>query len=167
MCVYCNRSQKTSQRVKGNSHATRLHVRLLWSITVHTLPHTRENVIYLFYTIKIEMIYWSILRAWKKTWADVDLTPSVCHHGQQPTKMHTEVTLLYCIIRAIKWFYFISHFLLVAIYQPTWKLHGLSQKQETNKALSKNKVEQWNDCVGLDIRLTEESGAFLPKRRQL
>ena len=102
MCVYCNRSQKTSQRVKGNSHATRLHVRLLWSITVHTLPHTRENVIYLFYTIKIEMIYWSILRAWKKTWADVDLTPSVCHHGQQPTKMHTEVTLLYCIIRAIK-----------------------------------------------------------------
>ena len=31
-------------------------------------------------------------------WSDMDLTPSVCpliHHGQQPMKMHTEVTLLY------------------------------------------------------------------------
>ena len=29
------------------------------------------------------------------TWSDVDLTPSVCpliDHGQQPMKMHTEVT---------------------------------------------------------------------------
>ena len=50
VCVYCNRSQKTSQRVKNNSHATRLCLvsyflvlytlwRHLWSITVHT--HTR------------------------------------------------------------------------------------------------------------------------------
>ena len=47
MCVYCNRSQKTSQRVKNNSHATRLRLvsyffvlYTLWhhlsSITVHT-----------------------------------------------------------------------------------------------------------------------------------
>ena len=46
MHVYCNRSQKTSQRVKNSSHATRLHLvshffvlyklwRHLWSITVH------------------------------------------------------------------------------------------------------------------------------------
>ena len=48
-CVYCNRSQMTSQRVKNNSHATRLRLvsyffqfvlytlwRHLWSITVHT-----------------------------------------------------------------------------------------------------------------------------------
>ena len=45
--VYCNKSQKTSQRVKNNSHATRLRLvlyffvlytlwRHLWSITVHT-----------------------------------------------------------------------------------------------------------------------------------
>ena len=26
VCVYCNRSQKTSQRVKNNSHATRLRI---------------------------------------------------------------------------------------------------------------------------------------------
>ena len=26
MCVYCNRSQKTSQRVKNNLHATQLHL---------------------------------------------------------------------------------------------------------------------------------------------
>ena len=45
--VYCNRSQKTSQRVKNNSHTSRLRLvsyffvlytlrRHLWSITVHT-----------------------------------------------------------------------------------------------------------------------------------
>ena len=45
VCVYCNRSQKTSQRVKNNSHATRFHLVSyffvlytlwcnLWSITV-------------------------------------------------------------------------------------------------------------------------------------
>ena len=44
VCVYCNRSQKTSQRVKNNSHVTRLTYffvlytlwRHLWTITVHT-----------------------------------------------------------------------------------------------------------------------------------
>ena len=47
VCVYCNRSQKTSHRVKNNSHTTRLCLvsyffvlymlwRQLWSITVHT-----------------------------------------------------------------------------------------------------------------------------------
>ena len=47
-CVYCNRLQNTSQRVKNNSHATRLRLvsrsffvlytlwNHLWSITVHT-----------------------------------------------------------------------------------------------------------------------------------
>ena len=51
VCVYCNRSQKTSQRVKNNSHATRFRLvsyffvlytlwRHLWSITVHT--HTEK-----------------------------------------------------------------------------------------------------------------------------
>ena len=52
--VYCNKSQRTSQRVKNNDHTTRLRLMSyffvlytlwchLWSITVHT----RENVIYL------------------------------------------------------------------------------------------------------------------------
>ena len=51
LCMYCNRSQKTSQCVKNNSHATQLRLvsyflffytlwRLLWSITVHT--HTEK-----------------------------------------------------------------------------------------------------------------------------
>ena len=42
--------------------------------------HTRKKVIYLFYTVKIQMVYWRILGAWKKKnkSADVDLTPSVC-----------------------------------------------------------------------------------------
>ena len=37
--------------------------RLLWSITVHTHG---KNVIYLFYTIQIQMVYWRIWGAWKK-----------------------------------------------------------------------------------------------------
>ena len=67
--VYCNRSQKTSQRVKNNSHATRLCLvsyffvlytlwRHLWSITVHT--HTRTNVIYLL--IKDYTSIWHVIR---------------------------------------------------------------------------------------------------------
>ena len=42
------------------------------------------------------MVYWRIFGAWKKKnkSADVDLTSSV-DHGQQPMKMHIEVTLLY------------------------------------------------------------------------
>ena len=50
VCVYCNRSLKTSQRVKNNSHATRVVLfvlytlwRHLWSITVHTMNH--KNII--------------------------------------------------------------------------------------------------------------------------
>ena len=34
-CVYCNRSQKTSQRVKNKSKSSGVTVGLLWSITVH------------------------------------------------------------------------------------------------------------------------------------
>ena len=59
--VYCNRSQKTSQRVKNNSRATRLRLvsyflvlytlwRHLWSITVHT----RKNVLYLLSTQQLK-----------------------------------------------------------------------------------------------------------------
>ena len=43
--------------------------RLLWFITAHT--HT-ENVIYLLYTIKTQMVYWSILGAWKKKHKSAD-----------------------------------------------------------------------------------------------
>ena len=50
--VYCNRSQKTSQRVKNNSHTTRLRLsscclHAVTSSVIYYSTHTRENVIYL------------------------------------------------------------------------------------------------------------------------
>ena len=42
MCVYCNRSQKTSQRVKNNSHATRLLL-VFFSTSLHAVM---SSVIY-------------------------------------------------------------------------------------------------------------------------
>ena len=42
VCVYCNRSQKTSQRVKNNSHATRLRLSSLDFVSCRT---------FLFFTI--------------------------------------------------------------------------------------------------------------------
>ena len=55
VCVYCNRSQNTTQRVKNNSHATRLRLvsytfRSLYAVAssvIYYSKHTRENVIYL------------------------------------------------------------------------------------------------------------------------
>ena len=53
VCVYCNRSQKTSQRVKNNSHATRLRLGLFCSLhavtssVIYYSTHSRKNVIYL------------------------------------------------------------------------------------------------------------------------
>ena len=44
-CVYCNRPQKTSQRVKNNSQATSLQA--VTSSVVYYSTHTRKNVIYL------------------------------------------------------------------------------------------------------------------------
>ena len=51
--VYCNRPQKTSQRVKNNSHSTSSRVVLFCSLHAMTSSvfyystHTRKNVIYL------------------------------------------------------------------------------------------------------------------------
>ena len=36
------------------------------SSVIYYSTHTRKNVIYLFYTIQIQLAYWSILGAWKK-----------------------------------------------------------------------------------------------------
>ena len=55
VCVYCNRSRKTSQRVKNNSRTTRLRlVSYFLSFTRYAVicdllqyTHTRKNVIYL------------------------------------------------------------------------------------------------------------------------
>ena len=55
LCVYCNRSQTTSQRVKNNSHATRLRLVSYFFCSLHAVTsfviyystHTRKNVIYL------------------------------------------------------------------------------------------------------------------------
>ena len=65
VCVYCNRSQKTSQPVKNNKYETRRsRVVCLLSFTrcdvfcdLLQCTHTRKNVIYLFYTIKLQRVY--------------------------------------------------------------------------------------------------------------
>ena len=85
---YCNRSQMTSQRVKNNEgrHESGVTVvlyklwRLLWSITY---THKRENVIYLFYTIKMQIVYWRIFGGIKKEkqvrWCDLTwIWPHLC-----------------------------------------------------------------------------------------
>ena len=84
-----------------------LHV--VASSVIYYSTHTRINVIYLFYTIfikQIQIVYQRIFlggaRKKKNKSADViwrgfDVI-CVCpliDHGQQPMKMHTEVTLLY------------------------------------------------------------------------
>ena len=72
---------------------------LLWSITVQ---NTRTNVIYLFYTIQIQMVYWRIFGACMKKekqlcwhdltwiWRHLCVCPLI-DHGQQPMKIYTEV----------------------------------------------------------------------------
>ena len=90
------------------------------SSVIYYSTHTQENVIYLFYTIKIQMVYWRILGHGKRktsplTWYGVDLTSSVCpliDHGQQPMKMHTEVTLyklVYMIYDMLLHVYMVYH----------------------------------------------------------
>ena len=62
---------------------------------IYYSTHTRKNVINLFYTIRIQMVYWRIMSSWKKKnkSADVELTPSVCvsftviDHGQHQWKV--------------------------------------------------------------------------------
>ena len=66
--------------------------------------YARKNEIYLFYTIKIKKVYERSFGAWKKKnkssdviWRGYDAKLCVCpamDHGKQPTKMHTEETLL-------------------------------------------------------------------------
>ena len=71
--VYCNRSQMTSQCVKNKStrrdevewrDCCSLHA--VTSSVIYYSTHTWKNVIYLFYTIKIQMVYSRIFGAKKK-----------------------------------------------------------------------------------------------------
>ena len=89
VCVYCNRSQITSQRVKNKKvrHETKssgvtvvLYTLwcLLWSIKY---THTEKCNLFVLYNKNWNgLLYWRIFGAWKKKnkSADVDLTPSVC-----------------------------------------------------------------------------------------
>ena len=52
VCVYCNRSQKTSQRVKDNSHATRLRLVSYFFCSLHAVT---SSVIY--YSTHTEKCY--------------------------------------------------------------------------------------------------------------
>ena len=74
VCVYCNRSQMTSHRVKEQKSTTRDEVEWRDCCSLHAVTssviyysaHTRKNVIYLFYTIKIQRFIEGFLGAWKK-----------------------------------------------------------------------------------------------------
>ena len=76
---------------------------------------SKNNIIYLFYTIKIQMVYWrscgmfracmektikasQLTRIWRHLWLY-----RLIYNGQQPMKMHTEITLLYnfCSLHAV------------------------------------------------------------------
>ena len=65
MHVYCNRSKMMSQRVKNKKSTTQDEVEWRDCCSLHAVTssviyystHTRKNVIYLFYTIKIQMVY--------------------------------------------------------------------------------------------------------------
>ena len=86
--VYCNRSQKTSQRIKNNSHATQLWLvshffvlytlwRHLWSITVHT--HTEKcNLFVNFKTATGQQtFYYKIVSMWNSLDSSLKLCESV------------------------------------------------------------------------------------------
>ena len=75
------------------------------SSVIYYSTHTWKNVIYLFYTIKIQMVYWRSWGQLKKEkqvrwrdmawiWRHLCVCPLI-DHSQQPMKMHTEVMLLY------------------------------------------------------------------------
>ena len=74
-----------------------LHVSFQSSVIYYS-THPRKNVIYLFYTIKIQMVYWRILGHEKRktkplTWSDVDLKPSVCvcfHRSRSTTNENAQ-----------------------------------------------------------------------------
>ena len=59
VCVYCNRSQKTSQRVKNNIYATRTFCSLhdVTSSVIYYSTHARKNVIYLLKCIQANIYH--------------------------------------------------------------------------------------------------------------
>ena len=104
MCVYCNRSQKTSQRVKNKKvrHETKssgvtvvLYTlwHLLWSITVHT--HTNLFALYNKNLNDLLKNLGGMKKEKQVCWRDLAWIWRHLCACQQPMKMHTEVTLLY------------------------------------------------------------------------
>ena len=111
MCVYCNRSHMTSQSCKEQKSTRRSRVAWLFFTRCDIFcgllqyTHTRKGVTYLFSTIKIQMVYSSILWHEKSktsplTWLWRGLTSSACvsfnSHGQVSTNENAHrSTLLY------------------------------------------------------------------------
>ena len=103
VCVYCNRSQMTSQRVKKTKSSCVTIVlytlwRLLWSITVATHTHTEKCNLFVLYIknanvlsknfgghekTKTSLLTWSDV-----IWRHLCVCPLI-DHGQQPMKIHT------------------------------------------------------------------------------
>ena len=74
VCAVIDHAQMTSQWVKNKKYDTR-RSRVAWLLfftrcdvfcDLLQYTHTEENVIYLFYTIKIQTVYWRIFGEWKK-----------------------------------------------------------------------------------------------------
>ena len=94
VCVYCNRSQMTSQRVKNKEQRRTTRDEVEWrdccslqavtsSVIYYIHTHKRKNAIYLFYTIKMQIVYWRIFGCMKKEkqvrWRDLTwIWPHLC-----------------------------------------------------------------------------------------
>ena len=102
------KNKKVRHKTKSSGVTVVLYTlwRLLWSITVHT--HTGKCNLFVLYN-KNPQVYWRILGGMKKEkqvcwrdltwiWRNLCVCPLI-DHGQQPMKMHTEVTLYNVIQR--------------------------------------------------------------------
>ena len=97
MTWQCVKKKKWTRRSRVAWLLFFIRCNVLWC---YYSTRARKNVIYLFYTIKIHLLGTRERKTNLLKWSDVDLTPSVCvcpwiDHGQQPMKMHREVSLLY------------------------------------------------------------------------
>ena len=113
MCIYCNRSQMTSQRIKNTTMSTWLlfftRCDVFCDLLLYTLTHARTEKCNLFVLYNknsngLLKDFWGMKKEKQVRWRDLTwIWRHLCvcpliDHRQQPIKMHTEVTLLYNVI---------------------------------------------------------------------
>ena len=94
------KNKKLRDQTKSSGVAVVLYTlwRLLRSITEHT--HTEKCYLFVLHNENSNGLlkdFWGIKKEKQVRWRDLTWIDAicVCDHGQQPMKMHTEVTLLY------------------------------------------------------------------------